>query len=151
MNFIYRKESHIVNITEAFLVVIIWATSWIIIKNNLSDIPPLFFAGSRYFLASVFLILWCAASGKIKELKSIRKKTWPILILLGIALYAFAQAGQYIALIYLPSSHVSLFMNFFACFCQSFRRNNPWGKTDMVQGERDSDLYFRNQYLFPSC
>ena len=116
MNFIYRKESHIINITEAFLVVIIWATSWIIIKNNLSDIPPLFFAGSRYFLASVFLILWCAASGKIKELKSIRKKTWPILILLGIALYAFAQAGQYIALIYLPSSHVSLFMNFSPVF-----------------------------------
>ena len=116
MNFVYKKESHIINIAEAFLVVIIWATSWIIIKNNLSNIPPLFFAGARYFLASVFLLLWCASSGKIKEVKSIQKKTWPVLVLLGIALYSVAQAGQYIALIYLPSNHVSLFMNFSPVF-----------------------------------
>ncbi len=116
MKFVYRKDSHIINIAEAFLVVIIWATSWIIIKNNLSDIPPLFFAGARYFLASLFLLLWCSASGKIREVKTITPKTWPLIILLGIAMYATAQGGQYIALSYLPSNHVSLFMNFSPVF-----------------------------------
>ena len=116
MNFIYRKGSHIINIAEAFIVVVIWATSWIIIKNNLSNIPPLFFAGTRYFLASVFLLLWCFSTGKIREIKTISKKTWPIVFILGIALYATAQGGQYIALSYLPSNHVSLFMNFSPVF-----------------------------------
>ena len=116
MNFIYRKESHLTNIAEAFLVVVIWATSWIIIKNNLSDIPPLFFAGARYFLASVFLLLWCFSTGKIREVKNISKKRWPVVFILGISLYATAQGGQYIALSYLPSNHVSLFMNFSPVF-----------------------------------
>ena len=116
MNFVYRKDSHIINIAEAFLVVIIWATSWIIIKNNLSNIPPLFFAGTRYFLASVFLLIWCFSSGKIGEIRAIERKTWPLLVLLGIAMYTAAQGGQYIALSYLPSNHVSLFMNFSPVF-----------------------------------
>ncbi len=116
MKFTYRKDSHLINIAEAFLVVIIWATSWIIIKNNLSDIPPLFFAGARYFLASLFLLLWCFSTGKIKEVKTIEKKTWPVVVILGIAMYATAQGGQYIALSYLPSNHVSLFMNFSPVF-----------------------------------
>lgn len=116
MKFIYRKDSHIINIAEAFLVVIIWATSWIIIKNNLSEVPPLFFAGSRYFLASIFLLLWCFSTGKIREVKTIKNSTWPLLILLGIVMYTTAQGGQYIALSYLPSTHVSLFMNFSPVF-----------------------------------
>ena len=116
MNFVYRKDSHIINIAEAFLVVVIWATSWIIIKNNLSDIPPLFFAGARYFLASVFLLIWCFSSGRIREVRTIERKTWPLLVLLGIAMYAAAQGGQYVALSYLPSNHVSLFMNFSPVF-----------------------------------
>jgi drug/metabolite transporter (DMT)-like permease len=116
MNFTYKKDSHIINIAEAFIVVVIWATSWIIIKNNLSDVPPLFFAGSRYFLASIFLLLWCISTGKIREVKTIQKKTWPYLILLGIAMYATAQGAQYIALSHLPSNHVSLFLNFSPVF-----------------------------------
>ena len=39
----------------AVLVTFLWSTSFIIIKWGLIEIPPLTFAGLRYFIAFVFL------------------------------------------------------------------------------------------------
>ncbi|MBN2256802.1 MAG: EamA family transporter [Anaerolineaceae bacterium] len=40
----------------AFLVTIIWSSSWVLIKFGLTSISPVGFAGLRYALASICLL-----------------------------------------------------------------------------------------------
>ena len=42
---------------QAMVVVFVWATSWILVKRNLHAIPALSFAGLRYGLAFVCLLV----------------------------------------------------------------------------------------------
>jgi drug/metabolite transporter (DMT)-like permease len=46
-------------IAQALLVTFLWSTSWVLIKVGLSDLelPPLSFAGLRYLLAALILLL----------------------------------------------------------------------------------------------
>ncbi|MEZ4516648.1 MAG: EamA family transporter [Chloroflexota bacterium] len=43
-------------VLQALLVTFLWSTSWVFIKLGISDIPPITFAGLRYFLAFLVLI-----------------------------------------------------------------------------------------------
>ena len=43
-------------IVIALFVVFLWATSWVLIKIGLEEIPPLTFAGLRYVLAFIILL-----------------------------------------------------------------------------------------------
>lgn len=83
-----------------------------IIKLGLKEIPPLTFAGLRYFIAFIILLPFIFHKEKIEEIKSLDKKTWQKLILLGIIFYTATQGTQFIGLSLLPSVTVSLWLNF---------------------------------------
>ncbi len=96
----------------ALFVTFLWSTSFVIIKLGLKEIPPLTFAGLRYFIAFIILLPFIFHKEKLEEIKSLDKKTWQKLILLGIIFYTATQGTQFIGLSLLPSVTVSLWLNF---------------------------------------
>jgi len=91
----------------------IWSTSWVLIKIGLRDIPPLTFAGIRYFLAFVCLVPFVVISSDLRRgIGKITKKEWFVYSFLGLIYYAVAQGCQFLGLLYLPTLSVSLLLNF---------------------------------------
>jgi drug/metabolite transporter (DMT)-like permease len=97
-------------ILEALFVALIWATSWVIIKISLKDISPLLFAGWRYFLAGIILLVVWFLSPERKLFSSIDGKSWGKIVLLGIFYYAITQGSQFIGLKALPAVTVNLIL-----------------------------------------
>ena len=94
----------------ALLVTFLWSTSWVLIKFSLAEIPPLTFAGLRYFFA--FLILLPLVWHRRKEIRKPGKKEWLWLVVLGLVFYTFTQGGQFVTLKYLEAVTFSLLLNF---------------------------------------
>lgn len=105
------RNKHIQSILQALLVTFLWSTSFIIIKKGLQEIPPLTFAGLRYFLAFIFLLPFLFFKEKKKELKTITWRDFLLLILLGIIFYSLTQGAQFLGLSLLPAVTVSLLLN----------------------------------------
>lgn len=99
-------------ILQALLVTFLWSTSFVIIKLGLLEIPPLVYAGLRYFLAFLCFIPIVFGEKYKNEIKSLTKDQWIKLILLGVVFYTFTQGAQFLGLFYLPSVTVSLMLNF---------------------------------------
>jgi drug/metabolite transporter (DMT)-like permease len=91
------------------LVAFLWATSWVLIKIGLHDIPALTFAGMRYFLG--FLCLLPLALRMMPKLGRISRLDWLQLAILGILWYAIAQGAQFLGLSLLPAVTVSMLLN----------------------------------------
>ncbi len=94
----------------ALFVTILWSSSWVLVKINLQDIPPLTFAGLRYTLAALILL-----PGLVKhkaQVKSLTKKDWTRLVILGLVFYALTQGGMFLALDHLETVTLSLLLNF---------------------------------------
>ena len=104
--------SHISAVPQALLVVFLWATSWVFIKIGLQDIPPLTFAGLRYTLAFIFLLIVLLITKKKKALITQFKRAWFRLLLLGLLFYAGTQGASFVALAYLPAVTVNLLWSF---------------------------------------
>ena len=103
-------KTHTKAILAALFVSFLWSTSWILIKNNIEDIPPLLFAGVRYMLASLILL-----PGLLKyktALRQISRKEWITLFLFGLIYYTIAQGAQFITLKYMGAISFSLMLNF---------------------------------------
>lgn len=94
------------------LVTFLWSTSFIIIKWGLSEIPPLTYAGLRYFLAFLSLLPFALTKDRKEEIRTLRKNDWFKLILLGILFYTLTQGTQFLGLSLLPAVTVSLLLNF---------------------------------------
>jgi drug/metabolite transporter (DMT)-like permease len=88
----------------ALFVVFLWATSWVLIKIGLREIPALTFAGMRYALASLALLGAVHISRGATALRSIPASGWRKLALLGILLYAVTQGAVFLALSTCPRS-----------------------------------------------
>ncbi len=99
-------------ILQNLLVSFLWATSWVLIKYGLEEIPALTFAGLRYFLAFLILLLVYLRSNYRREIPTINRSKWLHLILLGILLYTLAQGAQFMGLAYLPAVTVNLLLSF---------------------------------------
>lgn len=97
-------------ILQALLVTLLWSTSWILIKFFLVQIPPLVFAGLRYAFA--FLILLPGMVRHLTLIRSLSARRWLQLFLLGLVYIAFTQGGQFLTLQYLPTTTLSLLLNF---------------------------------------
>lgn len=106
-----RRKNTNKALLQALLVTFLWSTSWVLIKFGLGDIPPLTFAGLRYTLASIILLLLLIRSGQIKALRKLNRKQWVILVLLGVVYYAITQGTQFLALELLPAITLSLLLN----------------------------------------
>jgi drug/metabolite transporter (DMT)-like permease len=97
-------------ILQALLVTFLWSTSWVLIKLSLKDIPPLTFAGLRYFLAVIILLP--GLRNYRSNLRQLTKKDWWQLALLGLVFYTFTQGGQFMTLNHLEAISFSLLLNF---------------------------------------
>jgi drug/metabolite transporter (DMT)-like permease len=105
-------KTHSTAVFQALFVVFLWATSWVFIKMGLQDIPPLTFAGLRYTLASLCLVvLWGFRRQKV-EVPRMTRSTWIRLIALGVLFYALTQGASFIALNLLPAVTVNLLWSF---------------------------------------
>lgn len=105
-----NKKSHLTAVFQALLVTFLWSTSWIIIKWFVNDIPPLTFAGIRYFLA--FLILLPGLFKYRKDVAKLEKADFIKLLGLGLIYYTIAQGAQFFTLKYLDTVTFSLILNF---------------------------------------
>lgn len=103
---------HSVAVLQALFVVFLWATSWVFVKIGLQNIPPVTFAGLRYFLAFVFLLAVLLFNDSRKEIKLLSHNAWGRFIALGIILYAGTQGAIFVALAYLPAVTVNLLWSF---------------------------------------
>lgn len=99
-------------VITALFVVFLWATSWVLIKIGLQNLPPITFAGLRYTLASLCLVPVVVMNRRIGGLKSLSAAVWWRLILLGILFYALTQGASFVALSRLPAVTVNLLWSF---------------------------------------
>ncbi len=105
-------KQHTIAVLQALFVVFLWATSWVFVKIGLHDIPPVTFAGLRYFLAFVCLLAVLLFNRSRTEIKTLTRSEWSRFIILGILLYAGTQGAVFVALTYLPAVTVNLLWSF---------------------------------------
>jgi drug/metabolite transporter (DMT)-like permease len=105
-------KSRLAVILQALFVVFLWATSWVLIKIGLNEIPPLIFAGLRYFLAFMCLLGVTLLSKARDEVRYYPRSLWGRLLLLGFLFYATTQGASFVALAYLPAVTVNLLWSF---------------------------------------
>jgi drug/metabolite transporter (DMT)-like permease len=105
-------SQHLIAIIQALFVVFLWATSWVLVKIGLQDIPPVTFAGLRYFLAFICLLVFAALKGSGKDIRQLSKSTLLRLIVLGALFYTVTQGAIFVALAYLPAVTVNLLWSF---------------------------------------
>lgn len=109
---ITRVSHHWRAVLQALLVTFLWSTSWVLIKIGLKEIPPLTFAGLRYSMAFLCLLLVSRRSSRAASLRSLSRKGWVQLIALGLIFYAVTQGAQFVGLAYLPAMTVNLLLSF---------------------------------------
>lgn len=105
-------QPHLIAVFQALFVVFLWATSWVFVKFGLRDIPPVTFAGLRYFLAFICLSMVLLFGETKREIKQLSLKTWGKFAVLGILFYAVTQGAIFVALAYLPAVTVNLLWSF---------------------------------------
>ena len=105
-------KPHFKAVLQALFVVFLWATSWVFVKIGIKDIPPITFAGLRYFIAFLCLLPLMLANDTKKELREIPRQVWGQLLILGILFYAGTQGAIFVALAYLPAVTVNLLWSF---------------------------------------
>jgi drug/metabolite transporter (DMT)-like permease len=82
------------------------------IKLVVQEIPPLTFAGLRYFIAFLTLVPFAATASHRRILRAVGWKTWLTLSALGLLLYSIGVGGQYVALLHLPTVTTRLLFAF---------------------------------------
>lgn len=103
---------HILAIAQAIFVVFLWATSWVFVKIGLQDIPPVTFAGLRYFLAFLCLLIAMYFNKQTRDIRQLTRSEWLRLFILGTLFYAITQGAIFVALAYLPAVTVNLLWSF---------------------------------------
>jgi drug/metabolite transporter (DMT)-like permease len=105
-----RLSPRLFAVLQAIFVTFLWSTSWVLIKLNINEIPPLTFAGFRYSIA--FLILLPGLWKRRVEVRALSPKKWRQLIALGLVFYTLTQGGQFATLKHLEAVSFSLLLNF---------------------------------------
>ncbi len=96
----------------ALVVTALWASSWVIIKFGLEDIPPVTFAGLRYGLAAAILLGIILANKEARNAVGRQNRRWWLAIAgYGIIFVTVTQGTQFMGLRLLPAITVSLILN----------------------------------------
>ncbi len=106
-----RFSPHVRAVLQALFVTFLWSTSWVLIKFGLEDIPPVTFAGLRYFLAFLALVPFYRRSQRTTPLRALTRRDWLNLAGLGLLYYTITQGSQFMGLAYLPAITFSLLLN----------------------------------------
>jgi drug/metabolite transporter (DMT)-like permease len=96
----------------ALFVVFLWATSWVLIKIGLEEIPALTFAGLRYVLAFLILLPFAIRIQRSHSTTKITRNMWGQLVILGLLLYALTQGAVFLSLSFLPAVTTNLLWSF---------------------------------------
>ncbi|GAB4450930.1 MAG: EamA family transporter [Anaerolineae bacterium] len=108
-----KRSPHVIAILQALFVTFLWSTSIVLIKIGLKDIPALTFAGLRYTLAFLCLLpLVAFHRPRLAALRTLSRRRWALLVVLGLVFYALTQGAQFVGLDYLPAITFSLVLNF---------------------------------------
>jgi len=99
-------------IALALLVTFLWATSWVLVKLGLDDLPPITFAGLRYFLAFLILLPFAFRKQNLNAIKTLSRLEWRYLVLLGMVYYTINQGAIFAAMALLPAMAVSMILSF---------------------------------------
>lgn len=106
-------KNYLISVLIAVFVTLLWSSSWLLIKWGLEDIPPLFFSGLRYFIASFILLsVILSRDHHRREIRNITRHQWRSIIIYGLIFVSITQGTQFISLVYLPAITVSLILNF---------------------------------------
>lgn len=111
-----RFSPHTAAVLQGLLVTFLWATSWVLIKIGLDDIPALTFAGLRYFLAFIFLALYGWRRGVAAEVRQLPASSWRLLIILGLVFYTLTQGTIFLALSLTGAITLNLILSFTSIF-----------------------------------
>jgi drug/metabolite transporter (DMT)-like permease len=106
------RRTQIIAVLQALFVTVLWSSSFIIVKVGLEGIPPLTFAGLRYSIASVILVVLILAQPKMRaSIKNRPRRWWGMLVLYGSIYIAVTQGTQFLGLFYLSPITLSLLLN----------------------------------------
>ena len=105
-------SSHTAAVLQALFVTFLWANSWVLIRIGLEDIPALTFAGLRYAIAFVCLLPLALSRRALLPARTLTRRRWRQLIILGLLFYAITQGAIFVSLFYLPAASVSLLLSF---------------------------------------
>jgi drug/metabolite transporter (DMT)-like permease len=108
------RKGKLTAVLQALLVTFLWSTSWVLIKIGLENIPALTFAGLRYFIAFLFLLVVFYRSGQSVHVRTLTRRDWLALIALGLVYYTLTQGTQFLGLKYLPAILFGFLLNFTA-------------------------------------
>ena len=108
------KLSRGVPFVAAFVVTVLWSSSYVLIKLGLADIhiPPLYFATVRYALAFSILLAFDLATASKRASKVGTRRQAALLVVAGIGGYTVAQGLQFLGLFYLTAVATSFLLNF---------------------------------------
>ncbi|MFO1352317.1 MAG: EamA family transporter [Gammaproteobacteria bacterium] len=81
-----------------FVMSAIWGITWVAIKVGVQHVPPLMFAGSRFVVAGLIMLIWLRVSGQRLSVRGNRRQIVMIALLMITLTYATLFWGaQYVA------------------------------------------------------
>jgi drug/metabolite transporter (DMT)-like permease len=98
-----KRSPHTQAILKAFFVTFLWSSSVILIKWQISNIPALVFAGLRYVLAFLILLVLEMRTGGLRVLSTLPTRNWVLLGVLGVMFYSITAGTQFLSLLYIPA------------------------------------------------
>ncbi len=111
MEITFSRE-YLKSVLQALFVTVLWSSSWVIIKFELEEIPPLYFAGFRYLVGAATLLLVLIASSEHRlTLKSQSKRSLGYLSIYGLVFITLTQGGMFLALSLLPAITTAFLLN----------------------------------------
>ena len=106
------RRTRIIAVIQALFVTVLWSSSFVVIKFGLEDIPPLTFAGLRYSIASLILLILILAQTEMRtSIKGRSRRWWGMLFLYGCVYITATQGTQFLGLFFLPAITLSLLLN----------------------------------------
>jgi drug/metabolite transporter (DMT)-like permease len=108
------RQVHTRALILALFVTMLWSSSWVLIRWGLEDerLPPILFAGLRYGTASMVLIGLVSSNGRARhQVRSLSRKEWVALTLLGLVFVTAAQGAQFVAIANQPAATSSLVLS----------------------------------------
>jgi len=104
-----NSSSIIIATFKLMVTALIWASTFVLARIAVQEIGPLTLAGIRFFLTGLILVTYLKTQKF--EFSSI-KGQWMNMLALGILSFTIGNATVFFSLKYLPSTTVSLMMNF---------------------------------------
>lgn len=106
-------SSHSRAVLTALFVTVLWSSSWILVRVGLDDeeLAPLTFAGMRYTLAAIVLLVWSLSNSEHRTLlPRVVSTRWRPLVVLGVVYVAITQGAQFVAIDAQPAATSSLML-----------------------------------------